>query len=119
MDFPVDARTALQWLCGLAFLPHTIAKLSNISKAAALFDRVGFRPPRFFVVFTSVMELLATIGFVSGLYVEIAALIAATVLFGAAWAIATIHGPRWRWHHPGIEYPIVWGTACLFAGLLP
>ena len=38
-----DARTAVRVICGLFFLPHTIAKLLNISRAAVLFDKVGFR----------------------------------------------------------------------------
>jgi hypothetical protein len=42
-DLMVDARTAVRIICGLFFLPHTIAKLRNIERASGLFDKVGFR----------------------------------------------------------------------------
>ena len=40
-DFMVDARTAVRIVCGLFFLPHTIAKLRNIERASGFFDKVG------------------------------------------------------------------------------
>jgi putative oxidoreductase len=118
-DLAVDARTAIRVACGLFFLPHTIAKLRNVDRASVLFDKVGLRPPRFFVIFTAVMEVVAAFGLVSGLYPRAAALIAATVLVVAAYAIARNHGLMWRWQHPGIEYMLFWAVICLCAGFLP
>jgi putative oxidoreductase len=118
-DLAVDARTAVRVACGLFFLPHTIAKLRNVDRASILFDKVGLRPPRFFVIFTAVMEVVAAFGLVTGLYPRVAALIAATVLFVAAYAIARNHGLMWRWQHPGIEYMLFWAVICLCAGFLP
>jgi putative oxidoreductase len=118
-DLAVDARTAVRVACGLFFLPHTIAKLRNVDRASVLFDKVGLRPPRFFVIFTAVMEVAAAFGLVTGLYPRIAALIAATVLVVAAYAIARNHGLMWRWQHPGIEYMLFWALVCLCAGFLP
>jgi putative oxidoreductase len=118
-DLAVDARTAVRVACGLFFLPHTIAKLRNVDRASILFDKVGLRPPRFFVIFTAVMEVVAAFGLVTGLYPRVAALIAATVLVVAAYAIARNHGLMWRWQHPGIEYMLFWAVICLCAGFLP
>jgi putative oxidoreductase len=118
-DLVIDARTAVRVACGLFFLPHTIAKLRNVDRASVLFDKVGLRPPRFFVVFTTVMEVVAAFGLVTGLYPRAAAVIAATVLVGAAYAIARNHGLMWRWQHPGIEYMLFWAVICLCAGFLP
>jgi putative oxidoreductase len=118
-DLAVDARTAVRVACGLFFLPHTIAKLRNVDRASILFDKVGLRPPRFFVIFTAVMEVVAAFGLVTGLYPRVAALIAATVLVVAAYAIARNHGLMWRWQHPGIEYMLFWALICLCAGFLP
>jgi putative oxidoreductase len=118
-DLAVDARTAIRVACGLFFLPHTIAKLRNVDRASILFDKVGLRPPRFFVIFTAAMEIVAAFGLVSGLYPRVAALIAATVLVVASYAIARNHGLMWRWQHPGIEYMLFWAIICLCAGFLP
>ncbi|HXL64320.1 MAG TPA: DoxX family protein [Xanthobacteraceae bacterium] len=118
-DFVLDARSAVRIVCGAFFLPHTIAKLRNIDRASVLFDKVGFRPPRPFVVLTTVMELIAAFGLISGLYPRLAAVVAATVLFGAAYAIARNHALMWRWQHPGIEYMVFWAVVCLLVGFLP
>lgn len=119
MEFPFEATTALRVLCGAFFLPHTIAKLMHIDRAMVLFGKVGLRPARFFVVLTAAMEFIAAFGLISGLYPRLGALIAATVLVVAAYAIATINGLKWRWQHPGVEYMLFWAAACLIAGFLP
>jgi putative oxidoreductase len=118
-DFVLDARTAVRVVCGLFFVPHTIAKLRNIDRASLLFDKVGFRPPRFFVVLTTCMEVFAAFGLVTGLYPRVAAVAAAVVLVGAAYAIARAHTLMWRWQHPGIEYMLFWALVCLCVGFLP
>lgn len=115
----LDAKTVISMVCGAFFLPHTIAKLSNIERASLLFHKVGFRPAPVFVVLTAILELIAAVGLISGLYPRIGAWIAATVLIGAAYAIARVHGPRWRWQHPGIEYMFFWAFVCLCAAYLP
>jgi putative oxidoreductase len=117
-DLPLDAKTAVLAVAGAFLLPHTIAKLSNIGRASQLFEKIGFRPARFFVVFTSLMELVAAVGMITGLYPRIGALIAATILVVAAYAIARIHGLKWRWQHPGIEYMLFWAVVCLCAAFL-
>lgn len=115
----LDAKTAISVVCGLFLLPHTIAKLSNVERASQLFDKVGFRPAPFFVVLTALLELVAAFGLISGLYPRIGALIAAAILLVAAYAISQVHGLKWRWQHPGIEYMLFWATVCLCATLLP
>jgi putative oxidoreductase len=115
----IDARTAVRVVCGLFFLPHTIAKLRDVDRASVLFDKVGLRPPRFFVIFAAAMEIIAAFGLATGLYPRLAALIAATVLVAASYAVARSHGLMWRWQHPGIEYMLFWAIICLCAGFLP
>ena len=118
-DFVLDARTAVRVVCGAFFLPHTFAKLRNIDRASILFDKVGFRPPRPFVLLTTAMELVAAFGLISGLYPRTGALVAAIVLLGAAYAIARAHALMWRWQRPGIEYMLFWAIVCLCVGFLP
>jgi putative oxidoreductase len=116
---PVDAKTAIGVICGAFLLPHTIAKLANIEKASQLFDKVGFRPAAFFVVLTALLELIAASGLITGLYPRLGALLAATVLLVAAYATARVHGLKWRWQHPGVEYMLFWAAVCLCAAFLP
>jgi putative oxidoreductase len=118
-EFALDARTAVRIACGAFFLPHTIAKLRYIDRASVLFDKVGFRPARLFVLLTTAMELIAAFGLISGLYPRVASVIAAMVLLGAAYAIARNHGLMWRWQHPGIEYMLFWAVVSLLVGFLP
>lgn len=114
----VDAVTALRVLCGAFLLPHTVAKLRNIDKAAEFFTKIGFRPPHFFVVFTAAMEAVAAVGLVFNLYPRLGALIAATILFVAAWAQAYVNGLAWRWQFLGVEYMLFWAFTCLAVGFL-
>ena len=118
MDLP-DAQTVVRILCGAFLLPHTISKLSNIERASQFFANVGLRPPRAWVLFTSAMEVTAAFGLISGLYPRLAALIIACVLVCAAIAIAKLHGLKWRWQHPGIEYMLFWAVVSLCVGFLP
>ena len=73
-----DAKTAILIACGLFLLPHTYAKLTNIERASQLFDKIKFRPPKFFVVLTAVLELVAAFGMITGLYPQLGAFIAAS-----------------------------------------
>lgn len=118
-DLPIDAKSAIRVIAGAFLLPHTFAKLTNIGRAAVLFEKVGFRPPRVFVVLTALMELVAAISLIFGIYPKIGALIAAIILVGAAYAISQVHGLTWRWQHPGIEYMLFWAIVCLCVGFLP
>lgn len=118
-DLIVDARTAVRIVCGLFFLPHTIAKLRNIERASQFFDKAGLVPPRFFVVLTTVLEVVAAFGLISGLYPRLGATIAAGILLVAAGTIARVHALKWRWQHPGVEYMLFWAIICLCAGFLP
>lgn len=117
-DLPFDARTAVLVLCGLFFLPHTIAKLSNIERAATFFNKAGFRPARPLVVLAAVMELIAAFGLITGLYPRIAAVVGTLVLAGATVAVLRVYKPMWRWQHPGIEYMLFWSAIMLVAAFL-
>jgi putative oxidoreductase len=118
-DLIVDERTAVRIVCGLFFLPHTIAKLRNIERASQFFDKAGLVPPRLFVVLTTILEVVAACGLISGLYPRLGATIAAGILLVAAGAIARVHALKWRWQHPGVEYMLFWAIICLCAGFLP
>src|SRR4051794_40612530 len=92
-----DAQTVLRVLCGAWLLPHTVAKLSHLDKASEFFDKIGFRPPRFFVVLTASMEAVAATSLIFNVYAQLGALIAVTILFVATWAQLKVNGLNWRW----------------------
>lgn len=118
-DLPLDARAAIQILCGIFLLPHTIAKLRHIDKASVLFNKVGLRPAKPLVVLTALGELTAAVSLVFNWYPKIGALIAATILVAASYAIARANSLMWRWQHPGIEYMCFWAAVCLCVTFLP
>lgn len=115
----MDAATVIRWLCGVFLLPHTVAKLRNIDKSAEFFAKVGFRPARFFVVLTAVLEAVAAVSLIFNVVAWLGALIAATILFVAAIAQARINGLAWRWQFLGAEYMLFWAFVCLAVGFLP
>jgi hypothetical protein len=45
-------------------------------------------------------------------------LIAATILFVAAWAQAKVNGLSWRWQFKGVEYMLFWAFVSLAVGFL-
>jgi putative oxidoreductase len=114
-----DAQTVLRVLCGAWLLPHTFAKLRHIDKASEFFDKIRFRPPRFFVVLTAAMEAVAAACLILDFYPQLGALIAATILLVAAWAQAKVNSLSWRWQFKGVEYMLFWAFVCLVVVFLP
>jgi putative oxidoreductase len=114
-----DAQTVLRVLCGAWLLPHTVAKLSHIDKASEFFDKIAFRPPRFFVLLTASMEAVAATSLIFSVYPQVGAFIASTILFVAAWAQAKVNGLSWRWQFKGAEYMLFWAFVCLAVVFLP
>lgn len=114
----LDAVTVLRVLCGAFLLPHTYLKLRHMDKTIEFFDKIRFRPPRFFVLLTATMEAIAAIGLIFDLYPRLGASIAAAILLVAAWAQAKVNGLSWRWQFKGVEYMLFWAFACLAVGFL-
>jgi putative oxidoreductase len=112
-ESPIDW---LRILCGIWFIPHLVGKISNFEAAAAnTFAKAGFRPPRFFVAATILLELAAALGLIFAIQPKLAALCAVAVLGGAAYAVVKIHGFNWRWQKQGPEYMIFWAAACVLS----
>lgn len=105
----------LRILCGLWFVPHCLGKLRHLGPASQTFAKAGLRPPLLFVWLTIVLEVLAGIGLVSGLYARAAAALAVAVLLGASYAMLKIHGWHWRWQKLGPEFMVFWSIACVLS----
>lgn len=106
----------LQVFCAVWFLPHLFGKIRHFSKAQKTFADAGLTPPVVFIVGAIFLESLAMIGLGFGFMTQLAALCAAAVLLGAAYAMMRINGLNWRWQKMGPEYPLFWTTTCLVAG---
>lgn len=108
-----EPQTILRMLCGIWFLPHMIGKIRHADLAYLTFEKAGFRPGRPYLYATTLLEGLAMIGLVAGLWPRIAAGLAVFVLAGAGFAVVRINGWNWRWQKNGPEYIIFWAIACV------
>jgi len=111
----IDPLTLLRMTCGLWFIPHCFGKLRNIGPASGTFAKAGFRPAKAFVIATVVLEVIAGIGLVTGVYKQPAAALAVIVLAGASYAVIKINGFNWRWQKQGPEFMVFWGLACILS----
>lgn len=117
MELPWPALDILRVLCGLWFIPHLVGKCMNYVKAGGTFEAAGLKPGRVFVGITIALELIAAIGLAFNIYPRSAALVAAMVLLGAAYAVVRINGWNWRWQKQGPEYMLFWAFACVLSTL--
>lgn len=112
-----DMRWLVGFICGVFLVPHIIAKAHNFDRSVRFFDDIGLRPSRVFVLATLTMEILAAGLLTTGLSVRVGAVIAMFILAGAALATVKIHGFKWRWQQPGVEYLCFWASICLCLAL--
>ena len=114
MDLPsFEPSELIRILCGIWLIPHIVGKLLHIERASIMFDKVGFRPARAFVLFTVFLEVMASIGLVFGIYEKLAASLLLIVLLGAAYAVLRMNGFNWRWQKQGPEYIAFWAIVCV------
>jgi DoxX-like protein len=73
----------LRVLCGLAFIPHILAKIFKREMTLGFFQAAGFRPAAAFMYFSLLVEVLASVSLCAGLLVPYAAAIAAIFMFGS------------------------------------
>jgi putative oxidoreductase len=110
-----EPLVVIRIVCGAWFFPHCICKLRNIGMASVTFEKAGFRPGRMWVILTVMLEVLAGIGLVLGIYERVAACLAVTVLLGASYAVLKINGFNWRWQKQGPEYMLFWAGMCVLS----
>lgn len=107
---PLDA---LRLICGLFLIPHAIAKVRSRGPVTEIFVGAGLKPPMPFIYLAMLVEWLAAIGLILGLYVNQAALLAAAFMAVAALASYRVSKGAWIWAFGGAEYPVFWGLCCL------
>lgn len=104
-------------LCGLAFIPHSVAKFTSRDAVFGFFDAAGLRPAAFFVYLALVIEILATVGLVFDVLLPYAAALAAVFMLGAAAAVLKVSGGRWVWNLGGCEFHVFWATCCIIIAI--
>lgn len=118
MDFDLaDPIRQLGILCGLTFVPHSLAKFTSREQVEAFFNAAGFRPAAFFVYFSLAIEIAVTTALVLGIFVPYAAAIAAIFMLTAAISVFKVSGGRWVWNLGGCEFHVFWAICCMIVAI--
>jgi putative oxidoreductase len=64
-----------------------------------------------------VIEIIATVGLVLGIYTAQVAVLAGIFLLVAAWASWKFSAGKWIWNFGGAEYPLFWGICCFVVAM--
>lgn len=117
---PTDGAVLLRVMCGLFFIPHIWFKIvGSPPPALGFFKLAGFRPPAFFMNVAMVVESVAAVCLVLGIYTQWVALLAAASLSVAAIAVCFANrAVKWLWNLGGMEFPVFWALACLAVAML-
>jgi putative oxidoreductase len=105
-----DPVAQVRVICGLAYVPHILFKLNDLSGAAAFFGKVGLQPAMPFVILALVAESICAAGLTFGILTKWAGLLSAAVLAMAINAVFTLKGAVWLWNLGGVEYNVVWAV---------
>lgn len=106
-----DGFVLLRIMCGLFMFPHAIGKFTAREASFGFFQAAGFRPAAPFVYTAMVLEVVLGALLVLGLYVDVAASIAAIHLLIASAAVIKVNR-KWLWHIGGCEFPFFWALCC-------
>ena len=115
-----DAAVVLRLICALFFLPHLTFKIvGDPPPALEVFTAAGFKPPMLYMRIAIVVESVAALALLFGIYTQWAALLAAAYLIVAAGAICSVNrSPRWMWQLGGMEYLVFWAITCIAVAML-
>lgn len=112
-----DPIRQLAILCGLTFIPHSLAKFTSRKQVEEFFDTAGFRPAGFFVYFSLMTEIAVTAALVLGVFVPFAAAVAAIFMLTAAVSVFKVSGGRWVWNLGGCEFHVFWSICCIIVAV--
>lgn len=120
-----NGAVILRLICGAFFIPHIYFKIfGDPPPALGFFKAAGFKPPVFYMRVAMVVEIVAAVGLLLGIYTHWVALLAAASLFVAGIAVCFANGSvangsvKWLWNLGGMEFPIFWSIGCLAVALL-
>lgn len=100
-------------MAGLFYIPHILFKLLGFSASLAVFGKMGFEPPIFWLSLALLTEILCAIGLTFNLYTRYVGLMSAGTLAFAVYGTVALKGPGWLWNLGGVEYLVFWGVVSL------
>jgi putative oxidoreductase len=112
-----DPIRLLSILCGLMFIPHSVAKFTARQAVERVFESAGLRPVPFFVFLSLIIELIATIGLVFGVLQPYASWLGAIFMLSAGAASYKISGGKWNWSLGGCELHVFWALCMIIVGV--
>lgn len=107
-----DPIHQLALLCGLTFIPHSLAKFTSRDAVYSFFRTAGFQPVGPFVYLSLLIEVTVTVCLAFGFFLPYAAAIAAIFMFTAAASVLRVSGGRWVWNLGGCEFHVFWALCC-------
>lgn len=115
-----NGAVLLRLICSLFFFPHIYFKIvGNPPPALGFFQGAGFKPAGFWMRIALVVELVAAVALLFGVYTQWFALLAAASLLVAAIAVCFLNGSvKWLWNLNGMEFPLFWALCCVVVAML-
>jgi len=113
----------LRFIIGMAMLPHglrmclgffrgTGIAVASVASVAAMFDRKGYRPGRFWAYGVVLTQFVAGPCLAFGLFTRPMALPVFLLMTLSAYDHARYDG--YFWNKSGVEYPAMWAAGALF-----
>ena len=107
----------LSILCGLMFIPHSVAKFTARQAVNKVFEAAGLRPVGFFVILSLMIELIAAIGLVFNVLQPYASWLGAMFMLAAGAASYKISGGKWNWSLGGCELHVFWALCMMIVAI--
>jgi putative oxidoreductase len=105
----------LRIICALFFIPHIIGKFT-VPPVLKFYVDVGFRPPKFWMYLSAVIETVLTVTLLFDLYTWFFGFIA-FIHLSVATAAQFKLTRCWTWVIGGIEYCAFWALCCLIVAM--
>ena len=105
----------LRIICALFFIPHIVGKIT-VPATLQFFVNSGFKPPKFWMTVSGIIETVLCIALFFGIYTEYAAFIAFLHLMVAAAATYKLT-KSWIWVIGGVEFCVFWAICCLVVAM--
>jgi putative oxidoreductase len=113
---PTNEFNILRLICGLFLLPHFYAKASDLELTYKIYDDVRLYPIKVWVLSCIVIEIVCA-NMMFAIHTRYVALIEATFLFVAAWAVWRYSKGKWLWQTGGYEYCLFWAICCVVVAM--
>ena len=112
-----DPIRLLGLVCGLAYIPHSLAKFTARDAVFGFFSAAGFRPVALFVYVSLIVEVTVTLCMTFGVFMGFAGLVSGIFMLTAAASVLKVSHGKWSWNLGGCEYHVFWALCSLIVAL--